>query len=358
MRVIAALSGGVDSSVAAARLVDDGHDVVGVHLALSRTSASAARGRGCCTLDDARDARRVADMLGIPFYVWDMAAEFAEAVIADFLAEYERGRTPNPCVRCNERIKFSAVMDRAVALGFEAVATGHYARLVPTSDGPELHRAADPAKDQSYVLAVVGRDRLARTLLPLGESLKSEVREEAAGRGLLVSAKPDSHDICFIPDGDTAGFLRSRLGERPGEIVDAATGDVLGQHRGTHAFTIGQRRGLGLKVPAPGGEPRYVVDLDITTSTVLVGPATDTHIRVIEGSGLIWLAAAPPPERRDLHVQVRAHGQSLPASATFAGDHVTAVLQEPLAGLAPGQTLALYDGTRVLGAATVEATSP
>ncbi|MDD9208011.1 tRNA 2-thiouridine(34) synthase MnmA, partial [Georgenia sp. 10Sc9-8] len=223
MRVLAALSGGVDSAVAAARAVDAGHDVVGVHMALSRSRAQHRTGsRGCCSIEDASDARRAADVLGIPYYVWDLSEEFEETVVADFLQEYEAGRTPNPCVRCNEHIKFSALLDRGVALGFDAVVTGHYARVVERPDGAggvvrQLHRAADPAKDQSYVLAVMGPERLARSLFPLGDTpSKDEVRAEAAARGLSVSAKPDSYDICFVADGDTHGFLRERLGARPG----------------------------------------------------------------------------------------------------------------------------------------------
>ncbi|MUH46278.1 MAG: tRNA 2-thiouridine(34) synthase MnmA, partial [Actinobacteria bacterium] len=242
MKVIAAMSGGVDSAVATARMIDAGHEVVGVHLALSRKShADTAGSRGCCTLDDARDARRVADMLGIPFYVWDFSARFAEDVIADFVDEYVQGRTPNPCLRCNEKIKFSAVLDRAMAMDFDAVATGHYAQIVQGVHGAELHRAVDSAKDQSYVLGVLQAWQLEHALFPLGNDVKADVRAEAEQRGLLVAKKPDSHDICFIPDGDTAGFLESRLGSMPGEIVDAATGDVLAEHNGTFAFTIGQR---------------------------------------------------------------------------------------------------------------------
>lgn len=357
MRVIAAMSGGVDSSVAAARLVDAGHEVVGVHLALARTPSGEGRGRGCCTLDDARDARRVADMLGIPFYVWDLSAEFAEAVIADFIAEYDRGRTPNPCVRCNERIKFAAVLDRALALGFDAVATGHYARIVDGDAGPELHRAADPLKDQSYVLAVMGSARLPLTVLPLGDSLKEDVRAEATRRGLLVAAKPDSHDICFIPDGDTAGFLRSRLGERSGDLVDARTGAVVGRHRGDFAFTIGQRRGLGLTTPAEDGSPRYVVDIDPASRTVAVGSVEELRVRRVEAVGLSWLAWSDPPATMRAEVQVRAHGSPHVAEVTVRGDRVTAVLDQPITGLSAGQALVLYDGPRVLGAATVDATA-
>src|SRR4051794_31220685 len=207
MKVLAAMSGGVDSAVAAARAVDAGHDVTGVHLALSPAPASHRNGaRGCCSVEDARDARRAADVLGIPFYVWDVAERFGRDVVEDFVAEYAAGRTPNPCVRCNERIKFAAVLDRALALGFDAVCTGHYARIV---DGA-LWRAVDPAKDQSYVLAVLGPHQLSHALFPIGDSQKDVVRAEAARRSLAVADKPDSHDICFIADGDTRGWLQSR----------------------------------------------------------------------------------------------------------------------------------------------------
>nr|MBA3528181.1 tRNA 2-thiouridine(34) synthase MnmA [Propionibacteriaceae bacterium] len=258
MRVLAAMSGGVDSAVAAARAVDAGHDVTGIHLALSKNPQSFRSGaRGCCSKEDAHDARRAADVLGIPFYVWDLSDRFAADVVDDFVAEYAAGRTPNPCLRCNEKIKFAAVLDRALALGFDAVCTGHYARLSRTGGGVTLHRAIDEAKDQSYVLAVLNQQQLSRSFFPLGSSLKSEVRAEAEGRSLSVADKPDSHDICFIADGDTSGFLAGRLGSAPGDIV-TADGRKVGDHSGSHQFTIGQRRGLRLGVPAEDGKPRYV----------------------------------------------------------------------------------------------------
>ena len=246
LRVLAAMSGGVDSAVAAARAVDAGHEVTGVHLALSENPQSYRTGaRGCCTVEDARDARRAADVIGIPFYVWDMAERFSRDVVADFVAEYARGRTPNPCLRCNEKIKFAAVLDRAVALGFDAVCTGHHARL----DDGRLVRSVDEGKDQSYVLAVLTRAQLDRAMFPLGASTKAEVRAEAATRGMAVASKPDSHDVCFIPDGDTQAFLAGRLGDAPGRIV-TRDGALVGQHDGAYGFTIGQRKGLRVGVPA------------------------------------------------------------------------------------------------------------
>ena len=358
MKVVAALSGGVDSAVAAARAVDAGHDVTGIHLALARSPRSHRTGaRGCCTLEDARDARRVADVLDIPFYVWDLSERFAEEVIDDFVAEYAAGRTPNPCLRCNERIKFSAVLDRSLALGFDAVATGHYARLVDTPVGRELHRAADPAKDQSYVLGVLDRDQLAGAMFPLGGSLKSEVRHEAGRRGLLVAEKPDSHDICFVPDGDTGGWLRDRLGRAPGDIVDAESGETLGHHEGAFAYTVGQRRGLGLGRPGHDGARRYVVGVDTASSTVLVGPPVLLEVDRVHGVRPRW--CGPVPDGPVVgQVQLRAHGEPADAVVELATDEhgepeVVAVLAEPVRGVAPGQALVAYDGTRVVGSATI-----
>jgi tRNA-specific 2-thiouridylase len=355
MRVVAALSGGVDSAVAAARAVDAGHDVVGVHLALSRHPEAHRTGsRGCCTLDDARDARRVADLLGIPFYVWDLAEEFEQEVVGDFLAEYAAGRTPNPCLRCNERIKFSAVLDRAVALGFDAVCTGHYAIVEDDPAlGRVLRRGVDPTKDQSYVLGVLTPEQLARSLFPLGRSCKSEVREEAAVRGLLVADKPDSHDLCFIPDGDTAGFLGRMLGSADGPIVDSAGAEV-GRHEGAWAYTVGQRRGLRLDRPAPDGRPRFVLAIEPVANRVVVGPREELAVDRIRGDGPRWCGPVPAAGF-DCLAQVRAHGEAASARAEWAGDGLEVALVEPMAGVAPGQAVVLYVGDRVVGSATIAA---
>jgi tRNA-specific 2-thiouridylase len=354
MRVLAAMSGGVDSAVAAARAVDAGHDVTGVHLALARTPATRREGaRGCCTLEDARDARRAADVLGIAFYVWDLAERFHADVITDFVGEYAAGRTPNPCLRCNEKIKFAAVLDRALALGFDAVCTGHHARLVDGPNGRELRRSVDAAKDQSYVLGVLDARQLAGAMFPLGASTKADVRTEAARRRLAVADKPDSHDVCFVPDGDTAGFLAGRIGERPGRVVDANTGGVLGQHRGAHAFTIGQRRGLGLDRPAPDGRPRYVLDVSPADDTVTVGPAEALDITCIDARGLRW-CGPPPAGPVRCRVQIRAHGDAVPCTATYGGDSIEITVDRPLRAVAPGQAAVLYDGDRVIGSATIE----
>ncbi|MDX6202607.1 MAG: tRNA-uridine 2-sulfurtransferase [Frankiales bacterium] len=349
MRVLAAMSGGVDSAVAAARAVDAGHDVTGVHLALSEAPQSLRTGaRGCCSVEDSRDARRAADVIGIPYYVWDMAAQFREQVMDDFVAEYSAGRTPNPCLRCNEKIKFAAVLDRALALGFDAVCTGHYARLV---DGA-LHRAVDEGKDQSYVLGVLTADQLRNAMFPLGDTRKEAVRAEAQQRGLAVADKPDSHDVCFIADGDTAGFLRKAIGSRPGDIVDQATGEVLGTHDGAFAFTVGQRKGLKIGRPAADGRPRYVLDITPVTGQVSVGPAEALDVDQLVGLSPRW--CGPAGLDGAYVVQVRAHGGVAPADVRIEPDRLLVRLSEPLRGVARGQAVVLYDGGRVVGSATID----
>lgn len=354
MRVLAALSGGVDSAVAAARARDAGHDVTAVHLALSSNPQPLRSGaRGCCSLEDSRDARRVADVLELPYYVWDFAEQFRAEVVDDFVAEYAAGRTPNPCLRCNELIKFAAVMDRAVGLGFDAVCTGHYAQIVKGPDGPELQRAVDLEKDQSYVLGVLGQDQISRSMFPLGQSLKGEVRQEAATRGILVADKPDSHDICFISDGDTKAFLTSQLGERPGLVRDSS-GAVLGEHDGSHTFTVGQRKGLGLSVAAPDRRPRYVLSIEPATNTVTVGSRDALAVREIFAEAPRW-SGPPVADGEVLSLQYRAHGQALPAQVSITAGSVCALLEEPTFGVAPGQTMVLYEGNRVRGSATITA---
>ena len=356
MRVIAAMSGGVDSAVAAARAVDAGHDVTGVHLALSRNPRSYRSGaRGCCSIEDAGDARRAADVLGIPYYVWDMSEEFADEVVDDFVAEYTAGRTPNPCLRCNEKIKFAAVLDRALALGFDGVVTGHYAQLRTADDGTvEMHRAVDHGKDQSYVLGVLTQEQLAHSLFPLGGTDKMSVRAEAERRGLQVAQKPDSHDICFVADGDNAGWLRDKLGPRPGTIVDE-TGETLREHDGAYAFTIGQRRGLRLGVPADDGKPRFVLDIEPKSGTVTVGPREHLRVDALAGVRPLW-AGRVPRERLECTVQLRAHGDEHAASVEVDDSEVRVELRDPAYGIAPGQACVIYDGTRVVGSATIAET--
>jgi tRNA-specific 2-thiouridylase len=350
LRVLAAMSGGVDSAVAAARAAEAGHDVTGVHMALSANPTSYRTGaRGCCTLEDSRDARRAADVIGIPFYVWDLAERFDRDVVQDFVSEYAAGRTPNPCLRCNEKIKFEALLDKALALGFDAVCTGHYAQLTP--GGTDLRRGVDIGKDQSYVLAVCTKEQLAHALFPLGDTTKADIRLEAERRGLQVADKPDSHDVCFIADGDTKGFLAQRLGSAPGKIVDVA-GNEVGEHEGAYAYTVGQRKGLRIGRPAPDGKPRYVLDISPVTNTVTVGPREALDVTEIIADRPVWLSAGRSGTY-DCQVQLRAHGEVHDCTVTVTDKRVRIALHRPARGVATGQTAVLYDGDLVLGSATI-----
>lgn len=370
------MSGGVDSAVAAARAVDAGHDVVGVHLALSRMPGTLRTGsRGCCTIEDSMDARRVAGLLGIPFYVWDFSERFKSDVVDDFIAEYAAGRTPNPCLRCNEKIKFAALLEKAIALGFDAVATGHYANVVHGPTGPQLHRASTWAKDQSYVLGVLTEEQLAHCYFPLGDTPSKElIREEAADRGIQVAQKPDSHDICFIPDGDTRAWLDERIEQAPGHIVDES-GTVLGTHDGALGYTVGQRKGLALGHPAADGKPRYVLSIRPISNQVVVGSKDHLAIRQIAG-GRYSLTGDPGfniDEPFTCEVQIRAHADPVAAvarrvrisEAERTESHradatheivvdIDTATAEPLFGVAPGQSAVLYVGTRVLGQFTID----
>jgi tRNA-specific 2-thiouridylase len=360
------MSGGVDSAVAAARAVEAGHDVVGVHLALSRMPGTLRTGaRGCCTIEDSMDAQRAANIIGIPYYVWDFSERFKEDVVEDFIDEYTAGRTPNPCMRCNERIKFSALLEKALALGFDAVATGHYADVRTDAAGNrELHRAATWAKDQSYVLGVLTSEQLAHSMFPLGTTpSKAEVRAEAAARGFSVANKPDSHDICFIPDGDTRGWLADKVGAEQGSILDRS-GNVLGTHEGAHAFTVGQRKGLSIGYPAADGKPRFVLEVQPKTNTVVVGPKEALAIAEIAGNKYTWAGLDPVASGLietadaafDCEVQIRAHADPVVAVAQVTGGELVITPAEPLIGVSPGQTAVVYVGTRVLGQCTIART--
>lgn len=344
MKLVAAMSGGVDSAVAAARMVEAGHQVVGVYLVLGHRPE---------TVRDADDALRAASVIGIPLEVWDLTEQFHRDVVDYFLAEYRQGRTPNPCLRCNRTIKFSALQERALAGGYAAIVTGHYADLRPVADGVELHRAADPEKDQSYVLGVLTQHQLRHAIFPLADATKSDVRAEATDRGLLLAGKPDSTDICFIPDGDTAGYLRRHLGTATGVVVDE-TGTVIGQHQGCHQFTIGQRRGLHLGRPAADGRPRYVTGITPETNTVTMGPKEALPVRSLFGADVTCALTSPRTESWAGLVQVRAHGAAMPALIETTDDGLLVTLQKPAGGIAPGQTMVCYDGTLVVGSATIK----
>ena len=334
-RVLVAMSGGVDSSVAAALLVEAGHDVTGVTLKLWGGESDS----GCCSVSDVEDARRVAAQLGIPHYVFNFTDDFDAHVVGPYVGEHASGRTPNPCVECNRSIKFGRLLDRAVALGFDALATGHHARVVPHEDGRHrLARGADPAKDQSYVLYMLGERELARTLLPIGELTKPAVRDHATRLGLRTAAKPESMEVCFITRGDRERFLATRTPARPGRIVDT-DGVTLGAHRNLAAFTIGQRRGLGMAA----GKRRYVVDVDARTATITVGPHDALLRDSVELRDLLLAHGDPGPTR--LLAQSRAHGT--PVDAVLDGTTVRFATPQPR--VAPGQAVALYRGDTVLG---------
>jgi tRNA-specific 2-thiouridylase len=304
--------------------------------------------------------------MDIPYYVWDFSERFKLDVVDDFIAEYAAGRTPNPCMRCNEKIKFAALLEKAMALGFDAVCTGHYASILTDADGnKELHRAAAWAKDQSYVLGVLTADQINHSMFPLGATpTKAEVRKEAAERGFSVANKPDSYDICFIPDGDTKGWLDERVAPVTGDILDRE-GNTLGQHDGAVSFTVGQRKGLSIGTPAADGKPRFVLEVRPITNTVVVGPKEALALKEIAGNEFTWAGMAPthPEMEFACHVQIRAHADPVPAVAqvvpTDIGDdsvELRIIPNEPLVGVAPGQTAVIYVGTRVLGQCTIDRT--
>jgi len=349
MKILAAMSGGVDSSVAAAMLVRDGHDVTGVHLRLTeQTPAMDGRVHGCCGVADADDARRVAQVLDIPFYVWNFKDAFEHGVIDDFVGEYARGRTPNPCVRCNETVKFGALRERALSLGFDAVATGHYARTRLEDGRWHLHRSADTQKDQSYVLARTGQDELATARFPVGDQTKSETRALAQQLGLRTADKPDSYEICFVADGDAGGFVEKNVSISSGEIV-GTDGAVLGEHPGIHRFTVGQRRGLGIN---SGSAKTFVLEIDAPQNRIVVGPEEMLGRSGLEAEDVRWIAGRAP-ERIDA-VQVRAHGGVAAAGLLdMDGDRARVRFAEPQRGIAPGQLVAFYLGDEVLGGGTI-----
>ncbi len=344
-RIVVAMSGGVDSAVAAARVVAAGHDVVGISLRL------APDGNGsCCSLDDFHDARAVADRLGVPHYVFDLRDVFERNVVAPFVAEYLAGRTPNPCARCNEHVKFGVLRERARELGAARLATGHYARIATDPDTGRrcLRTAADPAKDQTYFLFALGSADLASTLFPVGDSTKAEVRAEAAALDLPVADKPESMEVCFVPGVDVAAFVERRAPAgtlRPGRIVDAA-GRELGRHGGVHRFTVGQRRGIG------GGGPtrRFVRAIDARNGTVTVTDAAGLRSRGLIARDVSWAAEAPPPLGAALHVRIRHRHPTIPARLVAAGDGaVQVVFDADGPAVTPGQAAVFYRGELVLG---------
>ncbi len=346
--VLVAMSGGVDSSVAAALLKEQGYEVVGVTMRLvSYPTGDYSLNRGCCTLDDAEDARRVAFALDIPHYIVNMEREFGTHVVDYFADEYMRGRTPNPCMACNRYIKFDALIRKADALGIEFVATGHYARIDRSDGRCRLLRAVDSAKDQSYVLYMLKQPQLRRLLLPIGWHPKAEIRAIASRLGLPVASKPDSQEICFVPGGDYRAFIgRWKAGSMvPGPIVDTG-GRVLGQHPGVAFFTVGQRRGLGLAA----GRPLYVVDIKPETRTVVVGSREELQVRAFEVEDLSFVAGTAPDTAFSANVKIRYRSAELPAVVKLLGEGQARVeLEAPAMGIAPGQAAVFYDGDEVIG---------
>ena len=342
MRIAVAMSGGVDSSVAAALLQAQGHDVVGVTLQQwpRDDSEEAARHGGCCSLNAVEDARRVASLLGIPYYCWNLEKEFGERVIEPFHRDYLEGRTPNPCMRCNAFVRFDLMLSRVIELGFDSLATGHYARVMQGGDGPELHAAADPAKDQSYMLYHLDRERLARIVFPLGGMTKGEVREHAREFGLPVADKAESQEICFVPRGETSRYLSSRLPVRAGAVVDSS-GRELGTHRGTPLYTVGQRSGFG-DLAEPG--PWFVLRVDAPANRIVVGRRDELAVREVALRDVTFIdgaAAEPLP----CEARLRYHAPAV--TAVYADGRLE--LGEPFLGAAPGQAAVLYSGSRVLG---------
>ncbi|MBI1813714.1 MAG: tRNA 2-thiouridine(34) synthase MnmA [Deltaproteobacteria bacterium] len=351
-RVVVGMSGGVDSSVAAALLVEQGYDVIGVAMRLwaGEDGASAS---GCCTLDDFLDARGVASQLGIPFYVMDFQRQFAAAVVDPFVAEYVAGRTPNPCVRCNQFVKFGAFWERARELGATWVATGHYARVTHGAEGDrsQLWRANDAAKDQSYFLFALTPDVLSRTIFPVGDLTKSEVRRRAEALGLSVAAKPESQEVCFAPRREYVSFVAQRAPAiRGGAIVDE-TGAVVGQHEGIHRFTVGQRRALGLNA----GRPLYVTRIDPADRVVHVGPREATAAIGLSATQAVWISGTPPLPGAMLSVKIRSRFEPTVVQVESATDHAfTVSAPRGLVAITPGQAAVLYDGERVVGGGWIE----
>jgi tRNA-specific 2-thiouridylase len=345
MRVLVAMSGGVDSSVAAARLVAAGHEVVGVTMKLWGGESDT----GCCSVSDVDDARRVAQQLGIAHHTWTFSGDFDRHVVAPYVDAHRRGVTPNPCIECNRHLKFDRLLRRAQAVGFQTVATGHHARILTRADGTRrLARGADAAKDQSYVLYVLRQAELSRTLLPVGELTKAEVRAEAEALELRTARKPDSQDVCFITTGrGRRGFLGGRIDLRPGRVVDEAGRDVASVDA-VELVTVGQRRGLGLP---GGGAPRYVVDVDVPAATVRVGRERDLLCEQVALERVVWPADRPAAvEGTPIAAQCSAHGAPRPARiAPVGNDRALVRFERRERRVAPGQSVVLYEGDEVIG---------
>jgi len=349
-RVIVAMSGGVDSSVAAALLVDQGYDVVALTMRVASGEGREHSDKACCTLDAAHDAKRVADKLGIPHYTINYLERFEREVINDFTSEYLAGRTPNPCSRCNQRVKFGALYEKAIAIGADKIATGHYVRRVEHNGRAALARGVDTHKDQSYTLAGLSQDQLKRALFPIGELTKAETRDYAQRLELVTWDKPESQEICFVPNDNYREFLSARVGApKKGPIV-STSGDTLGEHDGLMFYTVGQRRGLGIAAP----EPLYVLRLDIANNTLIVGQREDTFSVSMAIGEMCWSGLESQTEPFDCAVQIRSHHTPIPCTVSPNHGAVQVTFHEPVEGVSPGQWGVFYEGDTVLAGGIID----
>src|SRR3989441_6825833 len=349
-RVVVAMSGGVDSSVAAGVLWEAGYEVLAVTMRLwtAENAAESRHHKRCCSVEDTDDARAAADVLGVRHYILNLEKEFSTGVVDYFVREYTLGRTPNPCLACNDRVKFRPLLKHAQVLGADFLATGHYARIRRNGHGYELHRAVDPSKDQSYVLYTLGQRELSRTLFPVGELTKKEIRRLAREWRLPNAEKPDSADICFIPSGDYRAFVHERVPARAGAIVYKG-GETIGEHPGVHNYTIGQRRGL----PARGGaQPPYVVGLEAATNTVIAGESGDLRAQGWIAHELSLVSGEAPAGEVPVDARIRYRSEPVPASLRIEEDRAEVLFERPLRAVTPGQAVVFYAGGRVVGGGT------